>query len=136
MSPLIIFAVSAVLFLILVEGYIVFRRKKKFSLRDLSLVLLEWDSIRSKSGRDPKHALIEADRLLDYVLKKRGYTGSLGEKMKKAEKVFSRKDDIWNAHRLRNRAVHEMGFDITVHEAQKALSSFKQALWDLGIKFR
>lgn len=136
MSPLFFVALCAVLLLIVIEGFIVFRRKKRFSPRDLSLVLLEWESIRSKSGRDPKHALIEADRLLDYVLKKRGYTGSLGEKMKKAEKVFTRRDDLWNAHRLRNRAVHEMGFDVTHQEAQKALSSFKQALWDMGIKFR
>lgn len=126
--------ISIVLLILLEIFFIARRRKKKFSKRDLALVRCEWEAIRGKIERDPKHALIEVDKLLDFVLKKRGFEGSLGDKLKRAEKCFSHTDDVWTAHKLRNRCVHEVGFDITEREARKALSSYKQALWDLGIK--
>lgn len=125
--------ISAVVFLLILELFIVFRRKR-FSKRDLEFLRGEWESIRAKLDREPKHALIEADKLLDFVLVRRGFTGSLGEKLKKAEKFFNNKDDIWAAHKLRNRAVHEVGFNITEREARKALSVYKRTLWDLGVK--
>lgn len=126
--------ISAVVFLLIIELFIVFRRKK-FSKRDLEFLRGEWESIRAKLNREPKHALIEADKLLDFVLKKRGFQGSLGEKLKAAEKFFNNTDDLWAAHKLRNRAVHEVGFDVTEGEARKALSVYKQALWHLGIRW-
>lgn len=127
--------ISAVVFLLILELFIVFRRKR-FSKRDLKFLRGEWESIRAKLDREPKHALIEADKLLDFALARRGFTGSLGEKLKRAKKFFNNNDDLWAAHKLRNRAVHEVGFDITEHEARKALSVYKQALWHLGIKIQ
>lgn len=127
------FLISALLLLAALEVFFVWRRRK-LTKRDLSLVAKEWESIRSKIEREPKHALIEADKLLDFVLKKRGFQGSLGEKLKAAEKFFSNIDDVWTAHKLRNRAVHEIGFDVMEQEIRKALSSYKKALWDLGVK--
>ncbi|MBI2638445.1 hypothetical protein HYW83_02540 [Candidatus Peregrinibacteria bacterium] len=124
----------AIVILLALEIYLIRRRKKKFSKRDLALVRSEWEAIRGKIERDPKHAIIEADKLLDFVLKKRGFSGSLGDKLQRAEKWFSHADDIWSAHKLRNRCVHEIGFDVTEGEARKALSQYKQALWDLGVK--
>lgn len=126
--------IGAVVLLIFVEIFLVLRRRKKFSKRELALIKTEWESIRNKISREPKHALIEADRLLDFVLKKRGYEGSLGDKLKSAVGIFTHGDDVWKAHKLRNRAVHEVGFAVTEGEARKALSSYKQALWDLGIR--
>lgn len=128
------FLIVAIVILLSLEMYLIWRRKKKFSKRDFTLVRSEWEAIRNKIERDPKHALIEADKLLDFVLKKRGFEGSLGDKLKRAEKWFSRSEDIWVAHKLRNRCVHEVGFDVTETEARKAISHYKQAIWDLGVK--
>jgi hypothetical protein len=128
------FLIVAIVLLLVLEMYLILRRKKKFSKRDRTLVCSEWEAIRGKVERDPKHALIEADTLLDFALKKRGFEGSLGDKLKRAEKWFSRVDDVWAAHKLRNRCVHEVGFNVTEGEARKALSSYKQAIWDLGVK--
>lgn len=127
------FLILALLLLAALEIFFVWRRRR-FSKRDLEFLRGEWESIRAKLDREPKHALIEADKLLDFVLVRRGFTGSLGEKLKKAEKFFNNKDDIWAAHKLRNRAVHEVGFDVTEGEARKATSVYKRALWDLGVK--
>lgn len=87
-----------------------------------------------KLSRNPKHALLEADKLLDFVLKKKGYQGTVADKLRKAEKAFSHKDHVWEAHKLRNRAAHEVGFEVTENETRKAISYIKQALWELGVK--
>lgn len=125
---------SGVVLLIFIELFFVLRRRRRFSKRELALVRTEWEAVRNKISREPKHALIEADRLLDFVLKKRGYAGSLGDKLKKAEDAFSHADDIWKAHKLRNRVAHEVGFEVTEGEVRKAVSAYKQALWDLGVR--
>lgn len=130
------YILAAVIFaLVLLEIFvIVHKRKKRLPERDIKLVTSEWGLIEKKVDREPKHALMEADRVLDFVLKKKGYEGSLGEKLKQAEKLFKEVDRVWEAHKLRNQAVHEIGFNLESGQARKALSSFKQALWDLGIK--
>lgn len=128
------FLIFGIAVLLALEIFLIWRRKRGFSKRDRALVHSEWGAIRKKTDRDPKHAVIEADKLLDFVLKKRGFEGSLGDKLQRAEKYFSHFDEVWTAHKLRNRCVHEVGFDITEGEARKALSQYKQALWDLGVK--
>ncbi len=128
------FLITAIAFLLGLEVFVLWRRRHGFAKRDRALVHNEWEAIRKKMERDPKHALVEADKLLDFVLKKKGFAGSLGDKLKHAEKWFSHLDDVWAAHKLRNRCVHEVGFDVTEGEARKALSQYKQALWDLGVK--
>lgn len=131
--PYIIFLiVSLPIALFLLEYFM--RRRRRISKRDLAFVAAEWESLRRRVEKEPRHAVLEADKLLDFVLKKRGYEGTLGEKLKKAEGEFLRIDDVWNAHKLRNSVAHEVGFEVTEQEARKALSAFKQALFDLGIK--
>lgn len=127
--------VGIIILFITIELILFWRRKHKFSEKDRQFVLLQWESIRENMRRDPKHAVVDADKLLDFVLQKKGYTGSLAEKLKKAEKVFLHINDVWNAHKLRNRIAHEVGFEVTEREARRALSAFKQALYDLGIEF-
>lgn len=114
--------------------FLIEMRRKRLPPRDIRLIVAEWRLIQEKLRREPRHALIEADRLVDFVLKRKGFNGSMAEKLKRAEKLFSHPDDIWNVHKLRNKAVHEVGFHIREDQAEKALISFKQALWDLGVK--
>jgi hypothetical protein len=83
---------------------------------------------------DPKTAILDADKLLDQALKLKGYTGTLGEKMKKAGQLFSDRNGIWSAHKLRNRIAHELDVKVSEKETRTALTQFKKALRDLGIK--
>lgn len=128
-------AIGIIVLFIVIELVLIWRKKHKFSEKDRKFVVLQWESIRENIGCDPKHAVIDADKLLDFVLQKKGYTGSLGEKLKKAGKILSYINDVWNAHKLRNRIAHEVGFEVTEREARRALSAFKQALHDLGAEF-
>ncbi len=81
------------------------------------------------------HQILDADKLLDKLLSKRGIEGSLGEKLKKSKALFTNIDQVWSAHKLRNRIAHEIGVTVTKSEATNALRSFKKAYRDLGLKF-
>lgn len=77
-------------------------------------------------------AIINADKLLDEVLKKRHYKGkTMGERMVSAQRMLTNNDGAWFGHKLRNRVVHE---EIKLREGdvKKALVGLRQALKDLG----
>ncbi len=124
-----------ILFDILIVAFILYRKKalNKFSEKDLYYIRAHWVKIIDSFHAHPKHAILDADKLLDYALKKQGFEGSIGEKLKKSGPRFSDLNGLWNAHKLRNRIAHELG-DIDKNEAKKALSQFKKALNDLGAK--
>ena len=84
-------------------------------------------------GKNPKNDIIEADKLLDFALGKYGYTGSLGEKMRKARKLFSDENGVWIAHKMRNKLAHEINFEPSEFEFRAALENFRKALLDLKI---
>ncbi|OGL37459.1 hypothetical protein A3A68_01690 [Candidatus Saccharibacteria bacterium RIFCSPLOWO2_01_FULL_48_13] len=78
-------------------------------------------------------AIIDADKLLDEALKRRGFRGkSVGERLVAAQRVLSDNDSVWYAHKLRNRLVHEPGAKLNKKEARTALAGFKRGLSDLG----
>lgn len=78
-------------------------------------------------------AIIDADKLLDEALKKRGFSGkTMGERLVAAQRSMSDNDAVWYAHKLRNRLVHEPTVNLKKREAQNALGGFKKGLKDLG----
>jgi len=78
-------------------------------------------------------AVIDADKLLDEALKKRGYKAkTMGGRLVAAQRLISDNDGAWYAHKLRNRLVHEPNVRLKRREAQNALAGFKKALHDLG----
>ncbi len=78
-------------------------------------------------------AVLNADKLVDMALKESGLRGdTMGERMKNANNLFSDRDGIWRAHKLRNQIAHESDVVVSFGEAQKALTSFRRALKDLG----
>ena len=78
-------------------------------------------------------SVLNADKLMDKALMERGFGGkTTGERMKDAAKVFSDRNGIWNAHKLRNIIAHEQDAYVTYEQAKYALASFRQALKDLG----
>jgi len=78
-------------------------------------------------------AVIDADKLMDEALRRRHFKGtSTGERLVSAQHSFSNNDDVWHAHKLRNRLVHETDVRIKQKDAKAALESLKQGLKDLG----
>lgn len=80
-----------------------------------------------------KLAVMEADKLFDYVLKSMSMSGKdMGERIRFASFKFSRLRKVWWAHVLRNQLVHEATFSLDHATAKRAIKTFKQALEEIG----
>ncbi len=130
---LFLYAVLAFVILdLLFIGFVFYKRKfGGLSEKDRQKFLNYWKSVLDDN--DHTHAVINADKLLDSLLEKRGYKGSLGQKLKSAGSLFNDLDGVWAAHKLRNRIAHEMDVQISTKEAQRALDNFARAFKDLGL---
>lgn len=90
--------------------------------------LLDNDDIQSY-----ENVVMNADKLLDHALREAGIKGdTMGTRLKKVSSRLKHRDDVWAAHKLRNRIAHEEGVRVSHGQAKKALVSFKSALHDIG----
>lgn len=97
-----------------------------------------WDDIERHffvgDDNDLKIAIVEADKLLDDALRAIGVPGvQLGDKLKKVrESQLPNVEDVWQAHKLRNRIAHESNFTLKRDLAERALTVYEKALEHLG----
>lgn len=81
-----------------------------------------------------KLAVMEADKLLDHVLKSMATPGiNLGERLRFIQHKYPKIRNVWNAHKIRNRLVHEANFHLKHAQAIQAIKDFKKALEELGV---
>lgn len=135
-GALIFFFAAIVIVGALLFAFINFTRKGMSHL-DVDRYRSRWLTIEQSLVRDipaSAHlAILNADKLVDQALKDRGYGGqTMGERMKSAKQIWSNRNSIWEAHKLRNQVAHEPDIDISYESARRALAGFKQALKDLG----
>lgn len=133
MDPWIIFVICFVLFDLLLVAIVVWKRNqmRTFSSQELTYIRSHWIRIIDSFNGNVVGAIIDADKVLDYALARKGFQGSVGEKLKKAGPRFSDVNGVWRAHKYRNKLAHELG-GVKFDEARDALSQFKRALNDLG----
>ena len=89
----------------------------------------------STNPNDWKLAIIEADILLDDILKKQGYAGiSLGDRLKSiSPSVLHSIDDAWQAHKVRNQIAHAgADFVLTQKIARETITQYKRVFAELG----
>ena len=97
----------------------------------------QWAKInkRLETGKEAecKLAVIEADSLLNDVLRKMGYSGeTMGEKLKQLDSTtLPNIDQIWEAHKSRNNVVHDPDYKLTLDQAKKILGIYEKTLRDL-----
>lgn len=95
----------------------------------------KWGRIKAKLPKQDqwREALIEADKLLDKALKKKKYSGkTVGEKLVKAEKIFSDKDEVWFGHKLSRTAQEKPDLKLKKADMKRALIGLQKGLKDLG----
>jgi hypothetical protein len=96
----------------------------------------EWNDI-TELASDPKTcpmSVINADKLLDEALKCLGFSGNtMAERLISAKRQIKSKDQVWQAHKLRNKLVHETSRDTSPSEVKKALSGYYKAFKELGV---
>lgn len=126
------------LFDVLIFVFIFLKRasRKTFSSEQSQYIHSHWIRIIDSFNYDPKNSIMDADKLLNYALEKRGVKGStIGEKLQQQQAVslFSDINNAWNAHKIRNRIAHELA-EMDIEKLKTALQQFKKALNDLGAK--
>lgn len=78
-------------------------------------------------------AVLNADKLLDQALRERGTPGqTMGERLRATKSIWSNRNTLWTAHKLRNTIAHETNAKVTYAATVKALVAFKRALKDIG----
>jgi hypothetical protein len=97
----------------------------------------EWakieDLLKKKEETNYKLALIEADKLLDFVLKSMAMPGQdLSERLKFATAKYVKLREVRWAHGMRNKVVHDTDFDLEFDSVRSAIKAFKRALVELG----
>jgi hypothetical protein len=99
----------------------------------------QWEEILKKlagGSRDSlKVAIVEADKLVDTVLKDAGLEGEHMadrlDKLKPEELVsFNR---LWRAHRVRNEVVHSPDFEVTPALAEQTIEDYEAFLKEANI---
>jgi len=99
----------------------------------------KWQKIlkRLKKGDESnlKLAVIEADKLFDDLLLRMGYKGKdMDERLKLITSAqLSNLEEIWQAHKIRDRIVEEKYYRLSVEEAKKAISAYEKAFKELMI---
>ncbi len=102
-------------------------------------IIKKWNKIEERLKLDTetelKLAIIEADKFFDGILKRFGYFGKdMGERLKRANiSQISNLNDIWEAHKVRNKIVHDTDYKLTNVEAKNAIESYKTALKEMGV---
>ncbi|MCD6109275.1 hypothetical protein J7J83_00755 [bacterium] len=136
METIVFFVIATIILLAFILAFYVFIKagSGKLSRGDKQFIKKQWRNIVKEVPDNVHTAILNADKLLGYTLKLRGYIGSVGEQLKKSGNLFSSVNDVWFAHKTRNRIAHEMNVKITSQEGKKVIAIFKKALGELGIK--
>ncbi|MDB4978000.1 MAG: hypothetical protein JWM56_186 [Candidatus Peribacteria bacterium] len=100
--------------------------KHRVSMEASTLIRRQWKHVQNIE--DPQRKILEADKVLDQLLRELGYRGSVSDKLKKAGSYLPYIDNVWAAHKLRNRIAHEPGMRVNDDEVRKALRSFETAI--------
>jgi len=85
--------------------------------------------VKSEESANWRLAILEADNMLDDLLKSRKYEGeNLGERLKNVNPDgFNTLDYAWQAHKIRNQIAHEgTNFILTRHDANRTISLFER----------
>ncbi|MEK7187098.1 MAG: hypothetical protein AAB690_02255 [Patescibacteria group bacterium] len=92
----------------------------------------KWEAIlkliNSENQSDWRQAILEADVMLDELLRSAGYHGdSVGEMLKSVEKSdFLSIENAWEAHKIRNRIAHDgSGYLLNEREAKQTIANFE-----------
>lgn len=112
--------------------------KKILTLRDVTL-RERWARIVRKidygSYDSMKIAIIDADKMVDDVLKRIGILGQhTADRIAQIDQdTFPSLKALWRAHRLRNTVVHDPSFAFRESDARLALAGYEAFLREVGV---
>ena len=89
-------------------------RKRGLNLQDQKYIIAKRQEIEnllsSQNIIELKHAVMEADKLVDFVLKKKGYSGeTFADRLRSAQQYIDHTtyQNLWDGHKIRNQIAHD-----------------------------
>lgn len=91
------------------------------------------EKLEASPIKDYKLAIIEADALVDSVLKMYGFPGeTMGERLKALTPAqFPNLNMLWEAHKIRNDIAHDPSQEVSAKSGHDALRIYKRVLEEL-----
>lgn len=89
----------------------------------------------SQHSSDWKLSIIEADSIMENLLKDLGFKGdTVGDRLKSAsQETFRELSSAWEVHTIRNRIAHEgLAFELSHHEAKRVIALYEQIFHAYG----
>lgn len=131
-ASLLLVAIPVVIIILLLAFVVIRKRPKKLKLDHFQNKWVELQKMCGSKDTWPS-AVLNADKLLDEALKKRKMGGkNMGERLVKAQRIFTDNDAVWFGHKLRNRVEGDPSAKLKEGEVKEALIGIRQALKDLG----
>ncbi|KKW21386.1 MAG: hypothetical protein UY71_C0020G0010 [Parcubacteria group bacterium GW2011_GWB1_52_7] len=92
------------------------------------------EKMASPNPADWVLAIIQADAILDKILKASGYIGdTMGDRLRQINRAeLEAIDDVWRSHKIRNRLAHGTGEALTRSEAEGAIQGYEKAFRELN----
>lgn len=136
MNPIILMLVAIVFIGVMLLVIIAMTRRSPHGLNQQKY-RSEWLKIENSLDKSNimtyQMAILSADKLLDQALRDIGLPGeAMGDRLKAAKGKFSNINQVWTAHKLRNRIAHDTDVKINIMVAKRALAVFKRSLRELG----
>jgi hypothetical protein len=106
-------------------------------IKHREVIYKKWNKLmeRARLGdeRDLRLVIIEADSLIDEILKEHGHSGKdMGERLKSIHpSEISNLNNLWEAHKIRNRLVHEVGFILSLDESKRLIEIYHKTIEEL-----
>jgi hypothetical protein len=125
---------AAVVAVALMLGVLVWRRKRPVLLKTDEFQAA-WKELQKLLRDKAKwaEAVLNADKLLDEALKKKHVGGrSQGERLVKAQRLFTDNDGVWFGHKLRSKIDADPTMKLKEADVKQALLGIRQALKDVG----
>lgn len=119
---------------IILEDLFEFFTYRPYSTRKMVKTWLKiMKRLKNERESEYKLAVIEADSMLDTILKNLGYKGeTLGERLKLiSADIISNIEKVQEVHRIRNNIVHDPDYRLSLDKAKQILDIYHQALEDL-----
>jgi hypothetical protein len=127
-------AIGVAAFFVLLVAFLLWRRFRPVRL-NIEHFQKQWRELQKllKNKEQWAMAILDADKLLDSALKKKHIKGhSMGERLVKAQRLFTDNDSLWFGHKLRNKIDADPTIKLKEAEVKQALVGLRQALKDLG----
>lgn len=110
-----------------------------YQIKEKEKMSQKWKDITAKASShiesDRKVAVIEADKLIDELIKRVGFKGKdMGERLKQINlNQISNINDIWQAHKIRNSLVHDAYFKLTENDTNYVIRVYESTLKELDV---